>query len=148
MKATLRSSVFETNSSTSHSYIRATKETFEAWRRGEVILDLGNFGDEYGERDFIRMSDSVKKKIRESEDWEYGTYEDVMDYMSKLWGDTVLRKEADERYADPEEMACSGPDDCVSQRAYVEIIDNGKDVMIHAWGCSWGIEPVKAGDRK
>jgi len=38
MKMTIRCSVFETNSFSSHTLIHISKETFEVWKRGEKRL--------------------------------------------------------------------------------------------------------------
>lgn len=42
MKMTIRGPVFETNSSSEHTFMYLSKETFEKWRRGEVRIGGGN----------------------------------------------------------------------------------------------------------
>jgi len=43
MKITVRGSVFETNSSSEHSFMYLSKEMFEKWRRGEVEIKGGGY---------------------------------------------------------------------------------------------------------
>jgi len=43
MKITIRGPVFETNSSSEHTFMYLSKETFEKWRRGEVMIDGGGY---------------------------------------------------------------------------------------------------------
>jgi len=139
MKITVRRSVFETNSSSSHTFIHASKETFEAWKKGEAylvdrewnrgkIFTGGFYNSAYGEQDF-----TAKKKTKElkKEGW-YGSilrYSDLLKYYSELGCDTVWRREAKE-----EHILEDWGDDCVLQEPYMEVIDNGKTVTVHLWG--------------
>jgi len=43
MKITIRGPVFETNSSSEHTFMYLSKETFEKWRRGEVMINGGGY---------------------------------------------------------------------------------------------------------
>jgi hypothetical protein len=153
MKTTIRTSVFETNSSSSHTFIHISKETFEAWKKGEVYLvdggmDKGKvftggfYNSTYNEQNF-----TVKKKLKElkKEGW-YGTvlkYKDLLEYRSELGFELVWKCEANrehtfddscrEKMSDTEWE--NTPDhECVMQEPYMDVIDNGKTVTIHLWG--------------
>jgi len=140
MKTTIRTSVFETNSSSSHTFIHASKETFEAWKRGEVylidrewnkgkIITGGFYNSAYSEHDF-----TVKKNIKElKKEGGYGTmlrYSDLLEYYSELGCDSVWRCEAREEHIQEDWK----DDDCVLQRPYMDVIDNGRTVTVHLWG--------------
>lgn len=62
MKIQIRSSVFETNSSSVHNLVLCTKEQFDRWINGEVVLDYNSFVD---------VNDEEIKKYPE----EFMTYE-------------------------------------------------------------------------
>ena len=65
MKITIRGSVFETNSSSSHTFIHIKKETFEAWKRGEKILTWG--GESLRHCDEGKFIESVKDELHSRE---------------------------------------------------------------------------------
>ena len=131
MKTTVRASVFETNSSATHSFIHMSKNTFEAWKRREKVLKIGScFKDVYTERDF---KDSVMPIISKNR-W-HGTYEGIVEFFGKSYGSYVRRDEAKKEYVDPEEWEeVDETWDYVYQNAYMEVMDNGRTVLIHIWG--------------
>jgi hypothetical protein len=143
MRTTFRASVFETNSSSSHTFIHITKETFEDWKKRDAFL-IGRVWDDrhisagsfyktsYDERHFATI-----KEIQElrKERWKVSktSYEELLDYYSLLGGDLVLRRDANKRYIS-EDYGEGDDDDGVIQEPYMEVIDNGKTVTIHIWG--------------
>ncbi|MCL2786142.1 MAG: hypothetical protein FWD81_02840 [Methanomassiliicoccaceae archaeon] len=122
MKMTIRGSVFETNSSSSHTFIYVSKRVFEAWKRGEKILSWRggksikenwngkfmeivkdelhgeNSGCVWGDASFVN-SDGFE----EDQGWWSGTYEGVTEYADAHFGECVPRLGAKEKYVDPEE---------------------------------------------
>ncbi|MDR0335203.1 MAG: hypothetical protein LBH69_04890 [Methanomassiliicoccaceae archaeon] len=131
MRLTIRASVFETNSSASHNFIYMSKNTFEAWKRGEKVLDMnGHFHDVYTEKDF---KDTIMPVI--SKNWEHGTYEGIVEFYESSGGSHVPRDEAKREFVDPEQWEDVDESwDYVYQNAYMEVIDNGRTVLIHIWG--------------
>jgi hypothetical protein len=134
MKTTVRGPVFETNSSSEHTFIHMSKNTFEAWKRREKIF-RSEVGSCIGEADFI--------DAEEIEDWEKddeygwdGTYEGVLKWYSCHGGECVARSEAKKEYVDPKEWDREDyyEDDAVFQNPFMEVIDNGRTVTIHIWG--------------
>lgn len=75
MKRQIRRGVFETNSSSTHSITMCSKEEYEKWRKGELLLD-------YWSDNFVKATDENKnnedcKTYDEYwEDCEFETYED------------------------------------------------------------------------
>ena len=133
MKITIRGPVFETNSSSEHTFILISKGTYEAWKRGEVRIEDGCFGEVYRDVDFIDAKKPVGKKYPY---WSKGTYKDFQKYISELGIEMVLKEDASEKYVLEEDLdAWNDPkDDLVNQKPYVEIKDDGKNVRIHTWG--------------
>jgi hypothetical protein len=146
LKTTIRASVFETNSSSSHTYIHVTKETFEAWKRGKKVLiekgidchmtegtsrgkifTEGFYNATYKERDFV---DEERTRTDKSLYGTMLTYEDMLEYLSELGCATVRRSEAKEEYIveewEDDEFLLQGP--------YMEVKDDGKKVTVHIWG--------------
>jgi len=153
MKMMIRGPVFETNSSSSHTLIHVSKETFEAWKNGEAylvdrggnkgkILTGGFYNSTYSEQDF-----TLKKKLKElkKEGW-YGTvlrYKDLLEYYSELGYGHVWKCEANKEHTlddncrekiSDEEWDSIDDYECVMQEPYMEVIDNGRAVTIHVWG--------------
>ena len=153
MKTTIRYCMFETNSSSEHTFILISKETFEAWKLGKIRIDR-NKGDSIECVKNGEFIESMREELHGCEDgWVYedadfkkggwhgfiskrmsGTYENMMRYFESSHGSWVLKSEAKKEYVDPEdwEETCDG--DVVEQRSCVEIEDDGKNVKIHAWG--------------
>jgi len=130
MKITIRGSVFETNSSSEHSFIHMSKNTFEAWKRGKKRLKMrGDFRDMYDERDF---TDTIWRIPFGN--WRRGTYRGIVRFHEGSGGDMICKCEAKKEHVDPEEWEDATDDDPVYQHPYMEIIDNGRTVTIHMWG--------------
>jgi hypothetical protein len=112
--------------------IHTDKKTFEAWIRGDVILNDGRLeGETYESKDFI----PVKKDGKWADTYARGcTYEGMLKYYSKLGGDDVPKKEAKEKYVDPEEWERASKDDKVFQRRYMETEYDGSNVTVRMWG--------------
>ena len=108
------------------------KETFEAWKRGEVILNDGSLAEMvYGCDDFIR----IEKESRWIDTYaQGGTYKDILEYYSKIAGEKVLKRDAKEKYVDPEEWKRAEDDHLVYQNKYMETEDDGKNVTVRIWG--------------
>ena len=65
MKKQIRHSVFETNSSSTHSLTICSKEKFEAWKRGDVLFDQWS-------EEFIKTVELTNdQKIDAKDDYEY-----------------------------------------------------------------------------
>ena len=127
MKITIRASVFETNSSSSHSLIHMSKKMFDAWKKGEKVLRAdGCIITETDIKDTASRTDS--------DDEDYWTYEEFVESFEELEGECVFKSKAKKEYVDPEEWENSDDDDAVCQDAYMEVIDNGRTVTIHVWG--------------
>jgi len=60
MKMTIRTSVFETNSSSMHTFVHVSRRTFDEWKRGEKILKEGCLYKTYGEDSFITKDEWEK----------------------------------------------------------------------------------------
>ena len=86
MKQLIRLGVFETNSSSAHSLILISKETFDKWKNGELVL----VGNPWGYND-----DKCFCNTDECKDWSY-TYE--------YYEDEVIRYAYDEYTFDDEEI--------------------------------------------
>jgi len=111
--------------------IRTDKETFEAWKRGDLILEDGQLtGTTYGSKDFIsaRGSGWAGTYARGC------TYGGMLEYYSKLEGDPVLKEEAKEEHVDPEEWKSAGSNDRVFQNRYMVTEDDGSNVTVRIWG--------------
>ena len=76
MKTTIRTSVFETNSSSEHTFIYLSKEMFEKWRRGEVKMK----GDGYPVCD---LTDDDFTAAKKKPDTVYDTQTD--EYPKEEW---------------------------------------------------------------
>lgn len=57
MKKIIRLNTFETNSSSTHSLIMCTKETYEKWKSGELLFD------KYAEK-FVEPSNYSKEELK------------------------------------------------------------------------------------
>lgn len=85
MKKQIRQGIFETNSSSTHSLTICSKDEFDAWKRGEVLLD------EYSAKFVpIKLSDDIKVEAEK----EYEELKDIL--FSKDWKD--LSDDAKEKY--------------------------------------------------
>lgn len=85
MKKQIRQGVFETNSSSVHSLTICSKDEFDAWVRGEVLLD------DYSAKFVpIKLSDDIKVEAEK----EYEELKDIL--FSKDWKD--LSDDAKEKY--------------------------------------------------
>jgi hypothetical protein len=90
MKRTIRFGVFETNSSSTHSLTMVSKEEFEKWKKGELVLiDYKN--------SFINKEDAEEYTNKYSEDgvFSYDEYqEEYLEYFEQEYttksGDTVV----------------------------------------------------------
>ena len=86
MKRQIRHSVFESNSSSTHSLTMCSEEEFEQWKNGELLFD------EWGSESFVKansLSDDDKKYAAQD-------YEIHKDEFSKDWSD--LSESAKEKY--------------------------------------------------
>ena len=71
MRTTIRTKVFETNSSSTHSLTLCTQEEFESWKSGNLIYD----------RDWEKFISSNEADMDDEEaEWRYLTYDDVFDW--------------------------------------------------------------------
>ena len=97
MRMTIRRSVFETNSSSLHAFVRVSKKTFEEWKRGEKLLKEGCVYCTYGEDDFVSADKkSIKKRTcaectyedmaKECDDGMTNEDEDNVELLAWEWG--------------------------------------------------------------
>ena len=90
--------------------------------RGDLLYVMRKYliGKDYSKVDF--------------ENWN-GSYISMLMIYLRHHGDLVSREHADRKYADPEEWGeADCRDDCLLQNAYMDVMDNGKNVRIHIWG--------------
>ena len=148
MKITVRGSVFETNSSSQHTFIHVSKDTFEAWKCGKKVL-LPRYFEEttYRDEDFADV-DEIKEydpgedcdgdeEPLSDDDPDCGiiTYNGLLNCFSTFYGDFVSKSEAKKEHVDPEKWEeTDDDDDAVYQNPYLEVTDDGKTVTVHMWG--------------
>ena len=90
--------MFETNSSSEHDFIHMSKKTFELWKCGKKRLKMrGYFHDFYDERDFEDSAQPVCP-----DDWDSGTYRDIVKYYKGSCGETAIKRKAKKGYAEPD----------------------------------------------
>ena len=78
MKNKIRKGIFETNSSSTHTLVICTQEEYDAWERGEMLIDCWK---DY-EYDFHRKDPFFvpnTEEYRNDEDKQYVTYEKYWD---------------------------------------------------------------------
>lgn len=88
----VRRSVFETNSSSTHSLTMCSRQEFDEWRRGERVYDI--------EDEELVLIDKLTKEQKEDIDEEtYYTYEGYNDFVSEYddsFEDTYFTKSGEE----------------------------------------------------
>lgn len=101
MKFNIRKSVFETNSSSTHSLCIVSKEEYEKYKKGELIFD--KYEDE-----LVKLTEKIKKNMlleeeggedKCDEDYEegnYETYEDLGGDMYETFEENHKTKGGDE----------------------------------------------------
>jgi len=122
MRTTIRSSTFETNSSSSHTYIRASKEDYEAWKRGEKVLD-GKYNAETQSTEYV-ITD--KSGLGDDEGRKH-TYEDIQKYYSMIGGDSVPLFKAYQKHVDTDEWEECNDRLVLSMRKVLKGIEEWKD---------------------
>ncbi|MCL2147792.1 MAG: hypothetical protein FWH47_00400 [Methanomassiliicoccaceae archaeon] len=127
--------MFETNSSSAHTFIHISKETFEDWVLGGKAL----VGDEcgigrrcYDEEDF--KDTNARLKHREA---RY-TYNDLLEFYSKLKPGLALKDDPDRDFVDPNRWSMCDEEfdesDFFEREPSMNIEDDGKTVEISIWG--------------
>ena len=76
MKETIRSSVFETNSSSTHSLSICSKEEYDKWRNGETVYCPG-------EEKFKPVGEVDKEEIYDKGKWNF--YDDCLIDVTDLY---------------------------------------------------------------
>lgn len=89
MKRQIRHGVFETNSSSTHSLQICTKEEFEKWKNGEILLD-------YWKEEFVDVSTLLYLTDQEKEDVKDNYNKRKQKYW-KDWED-ISEEEKEELY--------------------------------------------------
>lgn len=78
MKRTIRFGTFETNSSSTHTLVVCTKEEYDAWRKGETLLDRWkNYEYDFHRKDPFFVPNT--EEYRNDEEGQYVTYEEYWD---------------------------------------------------------------------
>lgn len=72
MKRRIRRNVFETNSSSVHSFCMCMESDYEKWVSGEMVFDRWN-------NELIPITDEIREEIENSFE-NYLTYEKFLDY--------------------------------------------------------------------
>ena len=72
MKIQIRSSLFETNSSSIHSLTMCSDSDYEKWKSGEYVFDY------YNDK-LIPLTDEIKKEVEDEDDKRYLTYDDFFE---------------------------------------------------------------------
>jgi hypothetical protein len=83
MKTSIRTGVFETNSSSTHSLTIETKENYEAWQNGELFFDMYDdrlvteeeIRSAY-EKELLRFPDQEFEEFKEENYQTFDEYED------------------------------------------------------------------------
>lgn len=100
MKKIIRKGTFETNSSSTHSLTLCTKETYEQWKKGELLFDeweekfvkpLNYSEEELKEKYFSNRVKTISNGIL----YENTYYADIKDLISKV----EVSKEELDKYA-------------------------------------------------
>lgn len=76
MKQTIRNNVFETNSSATHSLVICSKEEYDAWERGETLIDRWK-NYEFNEEGSFFVPNT--EEYRNDEERQYVTHEKYWD---------------------------------------------------------------------
>lgn len=104
MKRQIRSGVFETNSSSTHSLTICTKEEFESWKKGELLYDTWNDQFVKGKSE-VELLEEEKEEVKEEynkrcRDNKFMMSWDMLsdEYKQELYNDYI-----EENYDDSEE---------------------------------------------
>lgn len=85
MKVQVRKSVFETNSSSTHSLTFASDDEYNGWKDGTYILDR--------DCDKLVPKDSVSDEDIEEDSWRYKSYDDYFnDYDLESYNESYTTK--------------------------------------------------------
>lgn len=77
----IRRGLFETNSSSTHSLTMCDKETYERWKKGELLFDT--------EMEKFVKNDGQPVDCKESEYCTYGGYDE---YVENMWFESFEQK--------------------------------------------------------
>ena len=116
MKETIRSSVFETNSSSTHSLSICSREEYDKWRNGETVYCPG-------EERFESIEKVDKEKIYDVEKWD-GDYYDEQDDLDISY----LYWKYDDFFTDS----------CIYSTVEESAVVNGVNVLAISWYMPWG----------
>lgn len=72
MKIKIRKGVFETNSSSTHSLTLCSEETFDAWKKGDLVLN------DY-ESEFVPLSSLSKEELEDLDEEQFYTFDGYFD---------------------------------------------------------------------
>lgn len=94
MKKQIRRSVFETNSSSTHSLTMCDEETFEKWKSGDLMFD--KYAEEF--IDLVpELSDEQKNGAKEYYEYSMGKYwkqwSDLTDSEKEEWYNKYAKEE-------------------------------------------------------
>ena len=76
MALKIRKSVFETNSSSTHSLTMCTREQYDAWRKGDLVYN--DYEEEFYPID--SLTDEQRDLIDEEEFYTYDGYWEMLEY--------------------------------------------------------------------
>lgn len=88
MKIQMRTSVFETNSSSTHSIAICTEDDYKAFKKGKKLID----------RNSLKLYNSVEEGMAQdkwSEEEDFMTYEEFEEYVSEYY------EEFEEKFTTP-----------------------------------------------
>lgn len=91
----VRSGVFETNSSSTHSLVICTEEEFEKWKRGEMLLDYYNDRLVDNKLD-VELDEEESKRFYVSthpSSCYYKTWEELSEEEVKKWNENFLESQ-------------------------------------------------------
>ena len=126
MKQIIRYNTFETNSSSAHSLILISKETFDKWRNGELMLD-GNPWEYKTDKDFIPSTTNPNLYFNGSyEDYEREVISGAYD-ENRFWDEEDKFYELSKEGIDPRDF------DEWDKNPYPEELDDGK-IKIEVFG--------------
>lgn len=99
MKRQIRFGVFETNSSSTHSLQICTKDEFNRWVNGELLLD--SYNDNFVTADSIKtLTEYEKKNVKEWYDKRRQKYWKSWDELTEEEHEELYKEELDRKLSD------------------------------------------------
>lgn len=98
MKRQIRRGVFESNSSSTHSLQICTKEEFDKWKNGELLLD--SYNDNFVTADSIKTLTEEKEHVKQLYDKRKQKYWKSWDELTEEEHEELYQEEINEKSSD------------------------------------------------